>query len=327
MTFNYIFLRAIVFPLIYDNYGNNGNIYILLIIAVLILLFLLLPKAFYRTDFNSKYNDSKIKWIINPILILRVVIGVATSILALQRIFYFDYSYIPIIFGIILAIAFISSLKSNEVIQISTLFSIAIILGYLLFLFNYIDIDFNLLLKDFRFSGSWILVLMVLCLFLDNLNILISNKEGINLSKGLFILALLSSFVLFSFEYGMLVLTSGDELFRNDNLVGFQALSIEPVSRHNGNFDFVYILMIAVASIFKFSYFMSIIKDSINFKFNRKHYICLYVVLFLLIFGAIKLLILDEVVAMYSVIGLFLIGAIMLIWMIRVIINAKKIQG
>lgn len=325
LSFNYLFLRAIAFPLIYDNYGTSGNIYILIVIGILALLFLFLPKAFYNTDFNSEYNKGKIKWLINFLLLLRIILGVGTSVAILQELFFYDYNYLVLLFGILLVVMVISSLKSNEIIQISTLFGIAVIMGYFLFLFNYINIDFSLILHDFDFDIKLILIAIVLCTFFDNLYLFNSNKDGVFLSKRLVIFALLSSFILFSFEYGILALSSGEELFKNNQLVGFQALGIEPVSRHNGNFDFVYILMIGVASIFKFSYFLSIIKDSFNKTPKKLFYVVLFVALFILIILVRELLKLHQMVATYSVIVLFLLGVIMFIWMIKVIISVKKV--
>jgi len=325
VSFNYIFLRAVLFPLIYDNYGTNGNIYILLIIGVMILLFLLLPKSFYQMDFNSKYNTSKIRWLINPILMLRVILGIGTATMVLNELFFFDYKYAVILSGILLVTILISTLKSNEIIQVSTLFGIAVMLGYFLFLFNYIDLDFSLITKGFSFRLDTILIALIITSVLDNLYLFISNKEGINLSKKLLLVGLLCSFVLFSFEYGILTLSSGAEMFKANQLVGFEALGIEPVSRHNGNFDFIYILMIVVAVVFKFAYFMSIIKGSFKKEPKRIYYFILYVCLFVFTLIAHQLLRLHELATIYSVLILFSFGFILLLWMIKVIINAKKV--
>ena len=133
------------------------------------------------------------------------------------------------------------------------------------------------------------------------------------------------SFLLLLFEYSFLTLSSGDELFKNSPLSGFQALSIEPITRFNGNFDYIYIVLIITSIVFKMSYFLSIIKNSIKSRFGRiKEMLLLLISLSALIY--IFYIINENNVAIsYSLsVILFLLCGSILIWFIWVVKNAKK---
>ncbi|MDE6655470.1 MAG: hypothetical protein K2J85_00590, partial [Anaeroplasmataceae bacterium] len=93
-------------------------------------------------------------------------------------------------------------------------------------------------------------------------------KKDIQFSKLNFIMAIFAAFVLFGAEYFILVTNAGDTYFKGLNWVGFISLSIEPISKYIGNFEFAYIFYILISCIFKYSYNMSLIRNSIEINKN-----------------------------------------------------------
>lgn len=324
--FNYIFLRAIVFPVFYDTYGANGLIYINILQMVITLAFLLIPKRLYKENYFEKYKDGKFKYFYNLFLVLRIIIGLAIGCYILHVLFFYNQRFILLPLGMIIIILIISSIKPSEVLQLSTLFGLTIILTYFIYLYNFINLDFSLVMKNFNYKFDWLFVILSLALIFDNFNYFIIDKNNIKFDKKIVILALGAVMLLFSIEYGILTLSSGDKLFLDYPLVGFVALGIEPISRYNGNFDYIYVLMVVITSVFKYSYFLSICRNSMNIKFNKLKYI----ILAMLLFGGVMLIYflygIDINIIKWIIISLFLLSSIVLIWMIKENIHAKKIQ-
>lgn len=324
--FNYIFLRAIVFPVFYDNYGANGLIYINILQIVITLAFLLIPKRFYEANYFEKYQNGKFKYLYNIFLILRIIMGLAIGCYVLHVLFFYNQQFMLLPLGMIIIILLISSIKPSEVLQLSTLFGLTIILTYFIYLYNFINLDFSLVMKNFNYKFDWLFVILSLALIFDNFNIFIIDKNNIKFNKKIVTFALGTVMLLFSIEYGILTLSSGDKLFLDYPLVGFVALGIEPVSRYNGNFDYIYVLMIVITSVFKYSYFLSVCRNSMNIKFNKVKYIILAMLLFAGVMLLYFLYGIDINIVKWIIISLFLLSSILLIWMTKENIYAKKIQ-
>lgn len=324
--FNYIFIRAIIFPFFYESYGMNGLIYINILQAIITLFFLLLPKSFYNKDFYKSFTKSKIKYIYNIILLLRIILGITIGCYIMHVLFFYNQSFLLLPLGIIIVIILLSIIKPSEIIQLSTLFGLVLLLTYFIYLYNFIDLDFSLLFKGFNYKFDWIYILLLLGLLFDNFNYFIVDKDNLTLDKKTITLAFGVVMLLFSIEYSILALSSGDKLFLDYPLVGFVALSIEPVSRYNGNFDYIYVLMIVVTAVFKYAYFLSVIRNSVKIKFNKLKYILLAVILFI---GSIFIYWLYginiEIIKWIAII-LFLFSSIIFLWIIKENIYAKKIQ-
>ncbi|MBQ9124246.1 MAG: oligosaccharide repeat unit polymerase [Acholeplasmatales bacterium] len=323
LSYNYIWLRTTLFPHFYNTYGVNGIFYILFIAMVIGLFFLILPKALYKIEYKE-YEKSKYKNFLNAILFIRIALGIAIVGVILYTLFFYDYPLIMSIIGIVLVILIISNSKPSDIIQISTLFGIIGLLLYFFYLYQFIELDFSLISFDFKLD-NYILYILLAALIFDNLIYLITDKEKLKITKKTVIIGIMISFLLLLFEYSFLTLSSGDELFKNSPLSGFQALSIEPITRFNGNFDYIYIVLIITSIVFKMSYFLSIIKNSIKSRFGRiKEMLLLLISLSALIY--IFYIINENNVAIsYSLsVILFLLCGSILIWFIWVVKNAKK---
>lgn len=298
----------------------------LMILFGVITFFLFLPKKFFELDFYTRFKDSKLKYGINIALLLRIVMGLSIGCYALQEHFFYDYPYLAILVGITVVLLIISSLKPSEVIQISTLFGIIVSACYLFYLFNFTNLDFQLLFRDFRFDFNILLFILPYCVIFDNLFYFLVDRNTLTLTKKNIVLGISASSFLFLFEYVILVLTAGGETFKGNPLVGFLALSIEPVSRYTGNFDYIYILMVGVACIFKFSYFFSLIKNSMNWSMSKLKYALAFLFIAGLCYLSYILLKINHLISYYFVISLFLFGGILIFWMIKEVIHARKTE-
>lgn len=323
LIYNYIFLRSIVFPYCYKEYGYNGIWIIISVLALLILLFLILPKEIYNNIYFASYIKSKIKILINIILLIRVILGISIASITLYELFFYKslYFFIPLAFIIVIFI--ISKLKPKEIIELSTLFSLVIMLLYSLYIYDFIDLDFYLIKKSFDFSFSGVAILFSACLFLDNLLILLSNELNDKPKKAIMISGIAFSVITMLFEYVLLILSSGDYIFINEKYIGYLTLLIEPVSRYNGNFDYIYILFLGCGAIFKFSYLLSIIRQSINIKYNFFKSIVFIVLFFLL---CLLIYMLYEFINIYLtvIIILLALGLFVLFWILKECYYAKK---
>lgn len=323
LSYNYIWLRTTIFPHFYNTYGVNGIFYILFIAIAIGLFFLILPKAFYKIEYKE-YEKSKYKYFLNAILFIRIALGIAIVGVILYTLFFYDYPLIMSIIGLVLVILIISNSKPSDIIQISTLFGIIGLLLYFFYLYQFIDLDFSLLSFEFKLD-NYILYILLAALIFDNLIYLITDKEKLKITKKTVIIGIMISFLLLLFEYSFLILSSGDELFKNNPLSGFQALSIEPISRFNGNFDYIYIVLILTSIIFKMSYFLSIIKNSIKSRIGRIKEILLLVISLSVLIYIFYIINKNNVAISYSLSAiLFLLCGSILIWFIWVVKNAKK---
>lgn len=323
LLYNYIFLRSIVFPHCYKEYGYNGIWIIIAVLVIVVLLLLIIPKKIYNKSYLNEYKNSKIKYLINSILIIRVVLGISIASITLYDLFFYKslYYLIPLVFIIVTFI--ISNLKPNEVIELNTLFSLVVMLLYSLYIYDFIDLDFYLIKKSFSLSFSGISILFSLCLVFDNLLLLLSNEKSDKPKKLTIISGMSLAIITVLFEYVLLVLSAGDYIFINERYIGYLTLLIEPVSRYNGNFDYIYILFLGCGAIFKFSYILSLIRNSINIKFNP-----LKIILFIAILFSLSAFIyfIYEAINIYLtvIIILIVLGLCIGFWIIKECYYAKK---
>ncbi len=324
--FNYIFLRFVIFPFIYNNYAGNGIIYLIFFLFGVTTFFLFLPKKFFTLDFYTKFKESKIKYFFHFLFFIRILMGITAGCYVLHELFFFKAPYILLPLGIIFVILLLSSLLPSEVIQISTLFGIAIVFCYGFYLYNFIDLEFGLIFKDFKFDFNIMLFILPYCIIFDNLFYFIVDKDKLEMSKKTVVLSLTVAMSFLIFEYAMLVLSSGGQLYKDQPLVGFYALSIEPVTRYNGNFDYIYILMIVITCVFKFSYLFSLYKNSIKMVLTKKKYIFIFILLSALSMGFYYILDLGLKITNYFIIGSCLLGGIILLWMLKEVFHARKIK-
>lgn len=270
LTYNYLLLRALVFPYLYNECGVNGYIYIGIILLIILLFFLVLPRKFISIDLLEKYRNSKIKYLVNIILLLRIGFGAYYGATTISYLFFKDTSPWILVIGLCLLIIILSSLKPSDVIQITTLFGIVILIIYLAYMLSFVSPDFSAIYLLYDFKMKPFVFLFSMLLIGDNYLILFCNKDEFEFSKKTFLIAISITFLFFCFEYMSLSLTFGDFYFKNMNYIGFIPLGIKSVSRYFGNFEYVYILLITASSVFKFSYFFSIVKYSFDFKNKLK---------------------------------------------------------
>lgn len=324
--YNYIFLRVTVFPYIYNAFKTAGYIILLLLMFLLCLMLLLVPKRFIHRDFYSAYHKSKVKYITNGLLFLRIVIGISMGCIVLQKLFFHSSPFPFILLGVVFVLMIISSMKPSEVIQLSTLFGIVIFVSYVLYLYQSIAADFSLLGRELEFKMSYLAPILLICLFFDNCLIFLVNKEQLEFSKYTFIFGIFVAMCFLLYEYVVLIVCVGSELFADDPLVGFYTLSIEPVSRFIGNFDYIYILIVGTACIFKFSFFLSLIKNSLKKKCGRFKNAVLYALIIGLGCVCSWLFNWNANGVYFSIVIGFMLGGILLLWMMKEELYARKIE-
>lgn len=281
LTYNYLLLRAIIFPYLYNNYGVNGYIYIGIILFIVLLFFLALPKKVIDYNLLEKYKNSKLKYLFNTILLLRIVFGAYYGAMTIGYLFFKNTNYYILAFGLFLLIYILSSLKPSDVIQISTLFGIVILIIYLTYMLGNVSPDFSMLYLFYDFKILPYIFIFPILLIGDNILLLLCNKDDFVFSKKTFSFGIFVTFLFFCFEYVNLVLTSGDIYYKNMEYLGFVPLQIKSVSRYLGSFEYVYILLITASSVFKFSYFFSIVKESYSFKKINENIVYILIILFI----------------------------------------------
>lgn len=302
--YSYLWLRIIMFPYFYNEYGNIGMFYIAIIIVAILLFFALIPKKILTFDYGDSYKKSYFKYVYSVILLLENIFGISFAVYLLSKIFILTGNYYVMLGFIGLALVALSLYHPKDIMEISTLF---IMVGYAILtltLFSYPSLDMTLIFP-IKKAGYWALPFFVIMFIGNNLTLLI-HKKDIRFSKLNFIMAMLFSLLLFAIEYFVLISTAGDVYFKNLNWVGFLILSIEPISKYIGNFDFAYIFYIMICCIFKYSYNLSVIRNSMDINkkvmsvFSFITIFCLGIVCFLCIpmnqfyFGIISIVLLSS---------------------------------
>lgn len=260
--YNYLWLRIILFYFYYNHLGNMGFLGILFFIVGVLLVLILLPKKLLNKDYTERFKKSYFKYFYFLILLLESIFGISVGIYILTTVFLLEATPFIALTIVMLTVAILSVAKPAEIMEISTLFSIV---GYItlfvsLSLFPELEMTMLLPFKEFNYL---IIPLSVLLVIGDNMSIIVS-KENINFSKLNFIMAIFTALVFFALEFVMLLCSSGTEFFKGLNWVGFICLSIQPVSKYFGNFDFAYIYFILCGCLFKYTYNLSLIRNSLN---------------------------------------------------------------
>lgn len=261
-AYNYIWFRIIIFNSLYNQVGNMGLLYTIILAILVLLFFALLPKKLLEKNYSTALQKSYFKIFYAVILLLESIFSVSFCSYLLAEVFIKQANYLLIIGGMTLAIVIVSRFKPKDVIELSTLFNI---MGYgILFLsfFFLPSLDLSVLFPVKNIDWWYILFFMLLIIS-DNFTLLI-HKKDIQFHKFHFSMGLLLAIVFLATEYFLLITIAGTEYFKNVNWVGFICFSIEPVSRYVGSFDFAYIFYILISCIFKYSFNCSLIQNSFH---------------------------------------------------------------
>lgn len=263
-VYNYIWLRIILFDYVYNHLGSMGLFGIILLIVVILLFFLLMPKKLLAKNYAESFKKSYFKYFYFIILILECIFGIAFCSNLLVNIFIRGSNPFVIVLFICMVIAILSKVKPSEVMEISTLFNI---LGYFLLFISlslFPNLDWTVLLPFKSISYIYLPVFAVM-LLADNFSLLIC-KDNQRFTKLNFIMGIFTALFFVALEYLMLICSAGAEFFKGINVVGFICLSIQPLTKYLGNFEFAYIYFILISCIFKYSFNISVIRNSLSLK-------------------------------------------------------------
>lgn len=311
--YNYIFLRTTLFYSLYNYTKEFGFFIIIILLFLLLFIFLLIPSDFYNFNFYRKINKSKVKYLVSVFSILRGILGVGISSYILSTLFYKDVFFFFFIISSSILIYFLSLFKPSNLIEISWIFGFMLLILYLLYFHKLIPLEFSI-----NGGFSYLIIPIIIVFILDNFLCLLSNKDNLEFSKLPIILGILISIILFLIEYGLLVFTSGTKLFQNNPFVGFIALRIAPVSRFYGSFDYIYIFSIGITSIFKLSFYQSLINS------KKKYKVIISTIIMILAIGAYYLIKNNYIFYEYSIIIVGILSLIIIIYMIGVYYGFKK---
>jgi hypothetical protein len=214
-------------------------------------------------------------------------------------------------------------MKSNDIVELSTLFVFAAIVIYMLAFFHMVDIDFSGL-RIFNFKlPNFSIYLILLSVFSDNLIILLTDKTNLKFNKRTIIIPLVTQFLFLMFELYQMLLSAGDKLFLDYEFIGFISLSFQTTSNYIGNLDFVYLYIITMATIINGSFNMSIIRESYNVK---KPIIVDFLLLILMISSIVFINVLDFSLVVNILLYVSSLGIILLIWLMKEAYNARKVK-
>lgn len=258
--YNYLWLRLIIFPYMYDMYGSMSFWYCFIIMGVCLIL-LLIPNKIYRYDYSKSYIKSRFKYIYNFILVLEIILGIVIGSGYLSR-FVNDINTLLLIIGISVVISVISNMKGSSLINMATIFNIVCLILVMLSFIYFIPIDVTILLPvEFNKYSVLLIGIFLIC---DNLSFLLLDKESFCLNKIRLVAPIVLSVIFFCFEIFMLITSSGDSFFKGKDYVGIMVMMIKPVAKYVGNFEFVYIVCLILVLVFKFGFNLSIVKNSVD---------------------------------------------------------------
>ena len=268
LNYNYLILRLIVFPYLYKEYSYMSYIYIGIIIFVLLIIFLIMPKFIYKNNLIDKYDKSKFKNIYNIIILFKTILMIYLGSYIIYNLDYDMYSIYYFLILVTIVSIFISRLKSNEIIELSTWFVITAILIYMLAFLHLVNIDMtSLKIFDIKLPNvSYYLI--ILSVFSDNILLLLTDKTNVNFDKKSIILPLITQFIFMMFELYQMLLSAGDILFNDYEFIGFITLSFKTTSNYIGNLDFVYLFIITMSIVINSAFNFSIIRHSYNTKYK-----------------------------------------------------------
>lgn len=320
--YNYIWLRVLIFNYFYNKFGGMGIYYTAIMAVAIVLLFALVPKKLMQHSYEEAYKKSYFKYFYSIIILLENIIGIVFSVYLLSRIFIPTANFYVMLVIISLAVVAISYYRPKDIMEISTLF---FIVGYgilMLSLFFYPDLDITYLLP-FQGSNYWVLPLFIIMFFGENLIFLIDKRE-VNFSKLNFIMAVFVSILLFGVEYFILICNAGDTIFKGISWVGFISLSIEPISKYIGNFDFAYIFYILICCIMRNAYHMSIVRN--NMDINHK-FMSVLLLGTIVILGSVSFLFIPFNRFAYMVVAaLLLTSASIFVWFLKECYHVRKVK-
>lgn len=308
--YNYLWLRILIFPKLYDGFGTTGFLLLCIIILVLIGIILLLPKKLFISNFADQYNKSLIKWINCFLFSMETIISICFIGFFLNKIF-IEGSNLYVLFLLIgLTIIFVSNLLPYEIIDISTLFNFGGLLLIIISLFvtPKLEVEYLFIVEDINI---WFIILFSLFIIFDNFKLLL-NKESLSISRISFLLPLILSVCGCAMEYGFLIMTVGEHALTNLSYIGFIELSFMPVTKYFGDFNFVYIYLLLICGIFKNAFNVSLIKNSTNL---NKNFINVILVSLFVISAAI-IINTTNIKVLYPCLFLIVVVNISVFWMI-----------
>ena len=120
-----------------------------------------------------------------------------------------------------------------------------------------------------------------------------------------------------------MICNSGTIIFKNVYWVGFICLSLEQITKYIGNFDFIYIFFVVTCVIFKFSFNVSLLRES--FKVGKNFYMPL-VVSILIVTCILIYFMLEIPKTIYIMPYIILLSSVLIIWFIKECYFARKIK-
>lgn len=320
--YNYIWLRVLVFNYFYNEFGGMGIYYTAIMAVAVVLLFALVPKKLMHHNYEEAYKKSYFKYFYSIIILLENIIGIVFSVYLLSRIFIPTANFYVMLVIVSLAVVALSYYRPKDIMEISTLF---FIVGYgilMLSLFFYPDLDVTLLLP-FKSLNYWVLPFFAIVFFGENLIFLIDKRE-VTFSKLNLIMAVFVSLLLFGAEYFILICNAGDTIFKGISWVGFISLSIEPISKYIGNFDFAYIFYILICCIMRNAYNMSIVRNNMDIHHKFMSVLLLATVVIL---GSVSFLFIPFNHFAYMVVAILLItSSSIFVWFLKECYYVRKVK-
>lgn len=314
---NFIILDFYIYPRLYKNAGYGMVFYFLIgMLASMLLGFLVSSYLFNPIRYLRKKRIFKA--IFTIYLIIMIVLGLTFSSVALSSIFYINET--PFKFVVILLVVSLFMLN----IKITTLVNTAAILalvGIPLIFYNSIshfylvDISSVYYIKpSFNINDIGLIFFICLDTFIYAMIMPYFKVQ----CKKVLILSTMFYFLIEGLEAIVLVLMLGNSL-QGYYGFGYFLYSIEPVSGLIGNFDFVYIFLISLSSIFKLSFSCNLIK---LFYFEKSKYLMPFIlsIVSILSFISTKYFYMIDDYISYLLLG---IGAVLFVFLIYL----RRIQG
>lgn len=255
---NFIILDFYFYPKFYSDAGYGMFFYFILGMLFSFLLGLITTNFIYNPiRFIRKKKILKLLFAIY--LLIMIALGLSFSSVALSSIFYINETPLKFIIILLVISGFMLNIKVTTLINTAAIMAtigIPLILYNTISHFYLIDIGSILYVRP-SFNIIDIALIIFVCLDTFIYTLLIPYFKKMN--KRLLVSGTIIYFMIEGLEALALVLMLGNSL-QGYYGFGYFLYSIEPLSGLIGNFDFVYIFMIALSTIFKLSFSFNVLK-------------------------------------------------------------------
>lgn len=264
---NYILFKFFLIRNIYDKYGNMSYLYIIILMLITFLICL----SINRKKANGIYNLVMKKWYIKyPLIVYFVISNILVGIMAIRIIegnFFNNYNVLLFVATLFFSTFIMSKIKTTGIINILTIPACFYFLFFLITnIINYDIKDYTLLLPfEYIKVPSLKIITTSIFLIIDNCIFFLLRKDAKeDLSPRTLFFAIFIWLSLVLVEVINITALAGYNYLYGYEYIGFLSYAVQQTFKYIGNFEFVYIYLITMFSVFKITFNITLMKELNN---------------------------------------------------------------